>query len=250
MNYTRKLELKPHRRFQDGNDYFMAWMVDGPSSSKGREAISRLNHMHMAIAKATPGLPGNFDDVDDFIFPLAMLATFGHNLQKSLGLPGLPGYMQVAWHHWAAAVFRQFERESGPLTNAAFPRDFAALQAFYRQFDARAYEQTETGHIVASAMLDFFAERWFPRPLRWLGRDICRYLAGERVCNLHRIGWLSPGRRKLVELILKRALARQPRASDEIVPLTEKLEKTRLSNDQLKALEPYQPAVKRAACRG
>ncbi|MEU6548770.1 DUF2236 domain-containing protein [Streptomyces sp. NPDC046915] len=227
LAHTAKLETRPHRRFQDGNDFLMAWMVDGLSSEAGRGAVLRLNRMHQAIARRTPHLPGNFNDIDDFVYPLVLLATFGDGLMTSLGLPGTSEPMKIAWHRWAQALFRLLERESGPLADEAFPEDWRAMTEFASEFDSRPYEPTESGRRVATAMMDFFAERWFPAPLREFGRDVTRCLAGERVCRLHRIGWMSPRRERLVRLFLKSAFRAQSLLPDYRTPLIERLRRTR-----------------------
>ncbi|MFG3289143.1 DUF2236 domain-containing protein [Streptomyces sp. NPDC048179] len=239
LAHTAKLETRPHRRFQDGNDFLTAWMVDGVSSPAGRRAAERLNRIHLSVARKTPHLPGNFDDVDDFIYPLVLLATFGHRLQTSLGLPGMNARMKTAWHRWAQELFRLLERESGPLADEAFPEDWNAMTEFADKFDSRPYEPTESGHRVAAAMMDFFAERWFPAPLRAFGRDLTRYLAGERVCRLHGIGWLSPRRERAVRVFLKSAFRAQRLLPDYRTPLPERLHRTWRTSAQLKKLEPY-----------
>ncbi|WP_406443789.1 DUF2236 domain-containing protein [Streptomyces sp. NBC_00631] len=240
LAHTGKLEKRPHRRFQDGNEFLMAWMVDGLSSAAGRRAAERLNRVHRALAHGTPHLPGNFDDIDDFVYPLVLLATFGDRLQTSLGLPGTSEPMKVAWHHWARALFHLLERESGPLAGEAFPEDWTAMTEFAAKFDARPYEQTESGHRVATAMMDFFAERWFPVPFRAFGRDLTRYLAGESVCRLHRIGWMSPRRERTIRFFLKSAFRAQALLPDHRTPLPERLRRTRLTSEQLRSLEPRQ----------
>ncbi|WP_369031134.1 DUF2236 domain-containing protein [Streptomyces adonidis] len=238
LAHTAKLETRPRRRFQDGNDFLTAWMVDGLSSEAGRKAVERLNRIHLSVARRTPHLPGNFDDIDDFVYPLVLLATFGDRLQTSLGLPGMSENMKTAWHHWAQTLFRLLERESGPLAGEAFPEDWNAMTEFAEKFDSRPYEQTESGHRVATAMMDFFAERWFPSPLRPFGRDLTRYLAGERVCRLHDIGWLSPRRERAVRAFLKTTFRAQRLLPDHRTPLPERLRRTRYTNTQLRKLEP------------
>ncbi|WP_234469407.1 oxygenase MpaB family protein [Streptomyces sp. MBT62] len=227
LAHTAKLEKRPRRRFEDGNRFLMAWMVDGLSSPSGRAAAERLNRIHLSIARATPQLPGNFDDVDDFVYPLVLLATFADRLQTSLGLPGTSESMKVAWHRWARTLFRLLQRESGPLADEAFPEDWDAMTEFALKFEARPYEGTESGHRVATAMMEFFAERWFPFPLREFGRDLTRCLAGERVCRLHRIGTLTPRRERAVRLFLKSAFLAQRLLPDYRRPLPERLRQTR-----------------------
>jgi uncharacterized protein (DUF2236 family) len=227
LAHTAKLEKRPQRRFEDGNKFLMAWMVDGLSSSAGRGAAERLNRIHLGIARGTPHLPGNFDDTDDFVYPLVLLATFADRLQTSLGLPGTSKPMKTAWHRWAQALFRLLERESGPLADEAFPEDWDAMTEFALKFDSRPYEETESGHRVATAMMEFFAERWFPAPLRAFGRDLTRCLAGERVCRLHRIGWMSPRRERAVRAFLKSAFLAQRLLPDYRRPLPERLRQNR-----------------------
>ncbi|NUP24257.1 MAG: DUF2236 domain-containing protein [Streptomyces sp.] len=237
LAHTAKLETRPHRRFQDGNDFLTAWMVDGLSSPAGRKAAERLNRIHRAVDRSTPHLPGNLDDTDDFVYPLVLLATSGDRLQTSLGLPGTSEPMKIAWHHWAHALFRLLRRTSGPLADEAFPEDWNAMTEFGAKFDARPYEQTESGHRVATAMMDFFAERWFPAPLRPFGRDVTRYLAGERVCRLHRIGWMTPRRERAVRTFLKSAFRAQALLPDYRTPLPERLQRHRRTPAQLRRLE-------------
>ncbi|WP_330280946.1 DUF2236 domain-containing protein [Streptomyces sp. NBC_00588] len=237
LAHTSKLETRPHRRFQDGNDFLTAWMVDGLSSEAGRKAAARLNRIHRAVDHNTPHLPGNFDDVDDFVYPLVLLATFGDRLQTSLGLPGTSEAMKIAWHRWAQTLFRLLDRGSGSLSDEAFPEDWNAMTEFAAKFDARPYEPTQAGHRVAVAMMDFFAERWFPAPLRAFGRDITRYLAGERVCRLHRIGWLSPRRERVVRLFLKSAFRAHRLLPDHRTPLPERLRRTRRTPAQLREVD-------------
>ncbi|MFK0150628.1 DUF2236 domain-containing protein [Streptomyces sp. NPDC090499] len=223
LAHTAKLTTRPERRYQDANRFLMAWMVDGLSSEAGRAAADRLNRIHLAIAAATPHLPGNFDDTDDFVYPLVLLATYGDRLQTSLGLPGTSDAMKTAWHRWAQTLFRLLERESGPLADECFPESWEAMTEFALEFDGRPYEPTEAGHAVATAMMDYFAERWFPAPLRAFGRDLTRCLAGERVCRLHRIGRLGPGRERVVRLFLKSAFRALRLLPDYRTPLPERV---------------------------
>lgn len=239
LAHTSKLETKPHRRFQDGNDFLTAWMVDGLSSEAGRKAAARLNRIHRAVDHRTPHLPGNLDDVDEFVYPLVLLATSGDRLQTSLGLPGTSEAMKIAWHRWAQTLFRLLDRGSGSLSDEAFPEDWNAMTEFAAKFDARPYEPTQAGHRVATAMMDFFAERWFPAPLRAFGRDITRYLAGEPVCRLHGIGWMSPRRERVVRIFLKSAFRAQRLLPDHRTPLPERLRRNRLTPVQLTQVERF-----------
>lgn len=227
LAHTGKLERHPGRRFHDGNDYLMAWMVDGVTSAAGRAAAERLNRVHRAVDRGSPQLPGNFDDVDDFIYPLVLLATTSDRLRTTLGLRGTSETMKIAWHRWALALFRQLERESGPLAGEAFPQDWYAMTEFARMFDSRNYEPTPAGQRLATAMTEQFARRWFPAPVRWFGRDLTRFLAGERVSRQHGIGWLSPGRERLVRFVLRVALQAEAVSPDYRTPLPERLRRTR-----------------------
>lgn len=103
----------------------------------GREATDRLNRIHLAIARATPHLPGNFDGIDDFVCPLVLVAISGDRLQTSLGLPGIDGSMKVARHHWARTLFGLLHRASGrgrfTGSGLAFPGELDLKLAFRAQ---------------------------------------------------------------------------------------------------------------------
>lgn len=51
-------------------------------------------------------------------------------------LVGTSEPMKTAWHRWAQALFRLPERDSGPLTDAAFPQDSNAVIEFAAEFDS------------------------------------------------------------------------------------------------------------------
>ncbi|MFD8002037.1 hypothetical protein [Streptomyces mirabilis] len=215
----------------------MAWITtsrgNGVSNAAGRTVAARLNRIHLAVARRTPHLPGNFDDVDDFVHPLVLLyplvlpATFGDRLRTPLGLSGTSEPMKAAWRRWAQAIFRSLERESGPLAEEAFPADWSAVTEFALKFESRSYEQTDSGHRVAIVMMDVFSRRWFPARLRAFGNDLTRQLAGERVCRLHRIGWISPRREWVVRAFLKTAFRVQCVLPDYGKPLPERLPRRR-----------------------
>ncbi|MFF4730673.1 hypothetical protein ACFY3M_36180 [Streptomyces mirabilis] len=161
------------------------------------------------------------------LYPLVLAATFGDRLWIPLGLPGTSEPMKAAWHRWAQALFRSRERESGPLAEEAFPADWSAMTEFALEFESRSYEQTDSGHRVAIVMMDVFSRRWFPAPLRAFGNYLTRYLAGERVCRLHRIGWISPRREWVVRAFLKTAFRVQRVLPDYGKPLPERLPRRR-----------------------
>ncbi|WP_217567245.1 hypothetical protein [Streptomyces sp. GbtcB7] len=180
LMHTRKVTDHQQKRFDDSLDYLVEWYVLGPSHPDVRKSITRLNRRHMALARQ---LPGNFADHDDFIQPLALMALFSHRLRIDVGLSGMPDNLRIAFHHWLRDLSKLFETETGPIRG--FPDDFDGIVAFAEKFEDRDYPTTEHGRVAAAALVQQFAERWFPRPLWPLGRAIVLAVTPEKVRGVH-----------------------------------------------------------------
>ncbi|MFF5010462.1 DUF2236 domain-containing protein [Streptomyces phaeochromogenes] len=206
LMHTRKVVDHQQKRFDDSLDYLVEWYVLGPSHERVRKSVTRLNRRHMAIAKQ---LPGYFADHDDFIQPLALMALFSHRLRISVGLPGMPDNLQVAFHHWLRDLSKLFETETGPIQG--FPEDFDGIVTFAEKFENRDYPTTEHGRTSAAALVQQFVERWFPRPLRPAGRTIVLTVTPEKVRRVHGLPDPNPVGARLVRLGFRLLLSAQER---------------------------------------
>jgi len=208
LMHTRKVTEHKQKRFDDSLDFFWVWYIAGPSSTLVKESVERLNKMHAAIGRQ---LPGNFSGNDDFVQPLCLMAAFSHRMRLQLGLPGLPEYLQIAFHNWLRDFSQLFttETESGRIEN--FPKDFDGLLAFADEFESREYPTTENGRRASQALIQQFCERWFPRPLWGLGRTIILTFTPASVRRVHALGDPHPLLRWLVERGMKNLMLAQER---------------------------------------
>ncbi|KAK4861447.1 hypothetical protein LT330_010793 [Penicillium expansum] len=188
--HTEKVFDRKQERFVDSVRYFTPWFLDGPSSERVKKSVSSLNNTHMRLAKR---LPGRWDNDDDFIMPCVQMAVFGHNMKQRLGLPADSPQMQLAWHRWCKELFNLFLKESGPV--AGFPEDFQGMVEYANWFNHRPFKSTEKGHLASVALIQQFCERWFPKPLHFVGHEIIITFLPDRTVERHRLGprknWLG-----------------------------------------------------------
>jgi len=60
-----------------------------------------------------------------------------------------------------------------------FPEDFAGMLRYLADYEAVDYEYSPEGTQVCDALIDQFCAKWFPGPLRPLGRTMILALLDE-----------------------------------------------------------------------
>ncbi|PVH74484.1 hypothetical protein DL98DRAFT_467788 [Cadophora sp. DSE1049] len=102
-------------------------------------------------------IPGNFDHDVDFIMPCVQMGVFGHDFQRTIDWDGMVEFSQ--W--W-------------------FKRDFLS---------------TQRGHDVSVALIRQFCDRFFPKPLHFLGYEIILTFLTDSTIEVHHLGprklWLE-----------------------------------------------------------
>jgi hypothetical protein len=94
-----------------------------------------------------------------------------------------------------------FVTELGDVTD--FPEDFAGMLRYLADYEAVDYEYSPEGTQVCDALFDQFCAKWFPGPLRPLGRTMILALLDEPARRVHRLPHVRPATRRAVELGLK-----------------------------------------------
>lgn len=192
---TGKAETKPQTRYLDTVKFFWQWLLQGPSDPEVQASIKRLNRLHAHLYDEHPD---SFRDNDDWIFTLANLATTADRMRARVGAPLQPKNVRTAWHHFWRDIGSQMEGLSGPLHS--FPEDYDALMEFVEEFEHRSYPYTPTGRMMCEAMIRQFSERFFPEPLRPIGRTIVMAFVPPAVARRH---GLPPANRLGVWLVHK-----------------------------------------------
>jgi hypothetical protein len=83
------------------------------------------------------------------------------------------------------------------------PEDFAGMLRYLADYEAVHYEYSPEGTQVCDALFDQFCAKWFPGPLRPLGRTMILALLDEPAHRVHRLPHVRPATRRAVELGLK-----------------------------------------------
>lgn len=191
-----KLINQQDKREHDTAVQFWKWFEYGPSHPITQESVKKVNGIHAAIAKK---LPGRFARTDDFTFTMCMLGADLHRLRLRVGLPGFTDYEKTSSHHYWQAMSRLFRAENDtPIID--FPDDFAGMLAYLDEYEARDWPHTREGEIATKALIDQFANRWFPRGLRFVGRTLILSMFNDTPHRVHHLPYPNPVARKAMEL--------------------------------------------------
>lgn len=203
---TGPLITQPQKRERDTVHHFWTWFEHGPSSEHTRASVGQVNRLHAGIAKK---YPGNYAHNDDFVYTLCWIAAYMHNLRVQIGLPGYTRNQQIAAHrHWREMA-TLFWTEIGEVTD--FPEDFAGMLEYMADYEAVDHPWTREGADCTRAVVDQFADRWFPRGFHFAGRALIHSFFDEPVRRVHRTPVPSRGTVKVMEFGLKAVLVLQER---------------------------------------
>lgn len=202
---TRKLLDRPDQRLADGTGHLLTWLVHGPGSPEARASVERLNRLHLGLARKHTGA---FDDDLDFVYQLCAVGTFLPRMRATLGLPPQDPALDVAWHHFLRDLAGHF-RSTGGEVAGGFPDDMAGMLRLVEDYEARPWPATDTGRELTRAMVEHYATRFFPPPMRWFGRAQALVVMPARVREVHRTG--EPGRvaAAVVRVLMRRVLRAQ-----------------------------------------
>ncbi|NYG53889.1 hypothetical protein [Nocardioides perillae] len=201
---TRKLLDRPDQRLADGTGHLLTWLVHGPRSDEARASVERLNRLHLGLARKHPGA---FDDDLDFVYQLCAVGTFLPRMRATLGLAPQDPALDVAWHHFLRDLADHFRSTGGPV--AGFPQDMAGMLRLVEDYEARPWPPTDTGRELTRAMVEHYASRFFPPPMRWFGRAQALVVMPARVRAVHRTGEPRPAAAAAVRVLMRLVLRAQ-----------------------------------------
>ncbi len=183
----------PVRRNDDTIVFFGQLLDHGPDSETGAAWIERLNeiHAHFPIRN------------DDSLYTLATLALDPHALTSSLGRsPFTPVELDAHWHFWRAVARRQH------LTD--IPETRHGLATWAAAYERAEYAASPEGRAVTDALVDAFAERVLPRPLRPLAIDIISTVSPPALREVHGMPDPHPVVRRAVRVAVRAYVTSTP----------------------------------------
>ena len=205
-NGTGKFLTQMNKREKDTADHFWLWFENGPSSMKTKEAVERVNRIHLAIEKK---LPGNFSHNEDFVYTMCWIGADLHRLRLRIGMPGYTENQKLAVHLYWQELSTLMRSAKGAITD--FPEDFEGMLAYLATYEQTDWEFSPEGATTCEYTIKQFQQRWFPPGFRWIGKKMLLAMWDEPVHRVHRqpeVTWFT---RKFFEFGLKMTFLMQER---------------------------------------
>ena len=163
LDQTGEFGNRAQKRYDDTDIIVSELMEWGYDSDRGTRALRRMNQLHGRFTIAN----------DDFLY---VLSTF---IFEPIRWNARFGWRTMCENERQAYFL--FWREIGRRMNIRrIPEQYAELEAFNVEFEARHFRHTESNARIGSATRELFAS-WFPRPLAPLVRLVIHSLLDEPV---------------------------------------------------------------------
>ncbi|CAJ2505016.1 Uu.00g124100.m01.CDS01 [Anthostomella pinea] len=163
------------------------WWWHGPSDPRTQKSVEIINQRHAYWNKR---YPGDFAHNEDYVYTLAFSAVFMHRLRLRPGLSGVPEKVKIANYLFMTdmgKLFYSLTPDGSHVPLKDWPVDFDGLIAYCEIVENADKPGSDQGHMIASAIYEHFAFRWFSPPFRWLGRAISKSLSLPSTLATHRI---------------------------------------------------------------
>lgn len=192
-------------RVNETQHHNSVWWFYGPHHPETKRSTHAINKRHEYYAKK---YPGNFTHAIDYTYVLCFTAISVDRLRQRLRLSGFNEKQKIAAHRfWKEMSHLFFVEVPGkpleewlPLTK--FPEDWNAMYLFCENVENNHMDQTEKGHLIAEALFDQFAYRFFPPSLRFLGRAFPITLSLPQTLKAHQIRPTSPILARIIIFVL------------------------------------------------
>jgi hypothetical protein len=191
-----KVIRRQDKREKDTVHRFWTWFEFGPSRTETQISLAQLNKIHQGVWKK---MPGNFAQIDDFVYTMCWIAVDMHRLRLRIGLAGFTRNQQIATHRFWYEIAKMFVSEVGPV-HQEFPEDFDGMLEYMDRYEAVDWQYSPEGGQTCEALLQQFSRRWFPPGFRWAGRTMILSLLDEPAHRVHRLSSPHPVVVRLNEL--------------------------------------------------
>lgn len=181
------------RRNDDTIVFFGQLLDHGPDSVVGIEWIERLNriHAHFPIRN------------DDSLYTLATLALDPHAITASLGgSPFTAVELEAHWRFWRRVALRQ--------QIEGVPNSRTELTTWAAAYERTEYASSPEGRAVTHSLIDAFAERVLPRPLRPLATEIVSTFSPASLRHVHDLPEPRPAVAAAVRAVVRCHVATTP----------------------------------------
>ena len=182
---TGEFTERSHKRYDDTDLLISTFVTYGHSSAIGRAAIRRMNQLH-----------ARFDiSNDDFLYVLSTFVVEPWRWNERFG-------WRPALEVERVAMF-EFWRRVGTLMNIHdIPATYEEMERLNAEYERAHFAYSDAGHLVATAMIEMFLNK-FPGVPRRLGRRAINALLEEPLLDALGLPHPTPAERAAVEGALK-----------------------------------------------
>lgn len=157
-----KILKKPDARSDDTSWKMQVWWHHGSRHDKTRQNVESINRIHEHYAKS---YPESFDRNGTYIYTLCYEAAGMHRLMLRVGMKGISDQEKTAAVHYWANMARIFRNATSGAALTDFPESFDGIMAFMDVWESEAVPKHEMGTPAATAIIQQFADKYFPRLL-------------------------------------------------------------------------------------
>lgn len=164
------------RRADETMYHLFSWADDGVSSPSSTKSLEYIRNWHSGVARDWP-MPMHTFQHSAAVFTLA----YDRLLQRIARAPGLSDKERRAQLiHWRSVSDR--------LGIIDIPHTWQGMEELLESYErGPEFAYSAAGQRLANALIDQFAIRWFPRPLRWFGRWLVPAFSEEHIIDTLRI---------------------------------------------------------------
>lgn len=156
-----KILTKADKRSDDTSWKMQVWWHYGSHHEETRKNVESINRLHAHYAKQFPD--SGFKYNDSYLYTLCYEAAGLHRLLRRVGLPGISRNEQLAavpyWRQMGT-LFRN-AATGGEVTG--FPDTFEEMMDYMDRYEAEAVPKHDMGRVAARAIIQQFADRYFPK---------------------------------------------------------------------------------------
>ena len=174
LDRTGEFQRRAQKRYDDTDIIVSELMEWGYDSDRGKRALRRMNQLHGRFSIAN----------DDFLYVLSTFIYEPIRWNEQFGWRPFCEQERLGYFHFWREVGRRMNMRE-------LPTDYAAFEAFNRDYERRHFRFTEPSGRVGAATREMFVS-WFPRFLAPMTRSAIHALLDDRLREA--FGFPRPGR--------------------------------------------------------